>query len=80
MHEKVLSSFQTLGKIHKLLFTEFPTEIETEECAKACELFLQTYPVRFPKHDITRKTFVLGMILPIFIRNEKEEVFKFLVQ
>ena len=33
--EKSLSSFQTLGKIHKLLFTEFPTEIETEECAKA---------------------------------------------
>ena len=29
-------------------------------------------------HDITRKTFVLGMILPIFIRKEKNKVFKFL--
>ena len=76
--EKYLSSFQTLATIHKLLFTQFPTEIETEKCAKACELFLETYPIKFPSHDISRKTFVLGMILPIFIRREKGRVFKFL--
>ena len=73
-----LQCFQLIAKIHFLLFNETPTEEQTEECAKAREEFLKIYPVLFPDSDITRKMFVISMILPIFIRREKAKTFKFI--
>ena len=46
--------------------------------ARDCESFLKNYPIWFPKLGITGKAFVLGMILPIFIRREKRMIFNFL--
>ena len=57
--------------MHKLMFTEHPTDEEIESLAKECEEHLKFYPVWFPKFDISRKTYTLGMILAIFIRREK---------
>ena len=61
-----------------ILFTEHPSEEESEWTARECEFFLKNYPKWFPKMAITRKAFVLGMILPIFIRREKANNFNFL--
>ena len=47
------------------------TDEEIESLANECEDFLRLFPVRFSKFDIWRKTYTLGMILPIFIRREK---------
>ena len=71
-----LESFKVLAKIHNLLFNEYPTREETEECAKQCEYFLENYPLWFPTENITRKCFVLGKIFSIFIRREKSKIFK----
>ena len=65
--------YQTKNK-----FTEHPSEEESEWTARECEFFLKNYPKWFPKMAITRKAFVLGMILPIFIRGEKANIFNFL--
>ena len=54
------------------------TDEEIESLANECEDFLRFLPVRFSKFDIWRKTYTLGMILPIFIRREKGNLFKFL--
>ena len=76
--EAFLKSFKLIAEIHKGLFKEDPTEEETEEVAKKCEYFLENYPIWFPEVDIQRKIYVLDMILPIFIRKEKKNIFKFL--
>ena len=54
------------------------TDEEIESLANECEDFLRFFPVRFSKFDIWRKTYTLGMILPIFIRREKGNLFKYL--
>ena len=76
--ENFLAAFKSLAKIHKLMFTEHPTDEEIESLANECEDFLKFFPARFPKFDISRKTYTLGMILPIFIRRERGSMFKFL--
>ena len=53
------------------MFTENPTDEDIESLASECEDFLRYHPVKFPKLDISRKTYTLGMILPIFIRRDK---------
>ena len=60
-----------------MILTENPTEEKTEATAAKCEYFLENYPLWFPREDITRKMYVIGMILPIFIRGGKN-IFKFL--
>ena len=42
-----------------------------------CSIILKL-PGWFPSQDIQRKAYVLGMILPIFIRREKTMIFNFL--
>ena len=69
--EAFIKSFKPIAEIHKGLFKEDPIEEETEEVAKKYEYFLDNYPIWFPEVDIQRKIYVLGMILPIFIRKEK---------
>ena len=59
-----------------MIFTENPTEEQTEATAAKCEYFLENYPLWFPREDITRKMYVIGMILPIFIRREKKKYFR----
>ena len=51
---------------------------DTATASTACESFLEFYPVDFPDFDITRKMFVLSMILPIFIRKEGKIISKVL--
>ena len=75
---ELLAAFKSLAKIHKLMFTEHPTDEEIESLANECEDFLKFFPARVPKIDISRKTYTLGMILPIFIRRERGSMFKFL--
>ena len=77
-HKNFLHSFKKLAKIHKLIFNANQTDEEIEECASLCENFLEFYTVMFPYYDLTRKMFVLGMILPIFLRKEKQNMYKFL--
>ena len=74
-----LESFKVLAEIHKGLFNEDATEEDSEAVAQKCEYFLENYPIWFPEVDITIKMYVLGMILPIFIRREKGQIFKFLI-
>ena len=77
--EKHLKTLRILAKIHKFNFTEHPTIEQTEEAAQLCEEYLEIFPVLHPDKDLTRKQFVLGMILPIFIRKESlGTVYKFL--
>jgi len=52
------------------MFTEHLSEEETKLLAKECEEFLDNLPEWFPLQDIQRKTYALGMILPIIIRSE----------
>ena len=59
-------------------FIEKPSDKEIEAAAKECEFFLENFPVWFPKHSITHKMFILGMILPIFIRRERQMLYHFL--
>ena len=54
-----------LRLIHKQMFAEHPTDEEIESLDKECEEYLKFSPVRFPKFDISRKTYTLVMILPI---------------
>ena len=67
-----------LRLIHKQMFAEHPTDEEIESLDKECEEYLKCSPVRFPKFDISRKTYTLVLILPLFIRMEKGYMFKFL--
>ena len=76
--QEYLNSFRSLAKIHKLLFIEKPSDEEIEAAAKECEFFLENFPVWFPNHSITHKMFILGMILPIFIRRERQMLYHFL--
>ena len=78
LRQPYLEAFKLISKIHKMLFNEFPTKQETENCAKPCEDFLENSPGWFPDQDITRKCYDLGMILPFFIRREGAKIFKFL--
>ena len=78
LRQPYLESFKLISKIHKMLFNEFPTEKESETCSKACEEFLENSLGWFPDHDISRKCYDLGMILPFFIRREGAKIFKFL--
>ena len=36
LRQPYLEAFKLISKIHKMLFNEFPTKEETENCAKAC--------------------------------------------
>ena len=54
-----------------------PTAEENEQGARDCESFLEEYPVLFPKEPIIRKMFVVSMVMPKFIRDQKM-VHKFL--
>ena len=72
--EKHLKTLRILAKIHKFNFTEHPTIEQTEEAAQLCEEYLEIFPVLHPDKDLTRKQFVLGIILPIFIHTALEAV------
>ena len=78
LKKNYLSAFKSIAKIHKLFFKEDSNDEEIENLAKECEFFLDNIPKWFPLMDITRKMYDLGMILPIFIRREKQMMFKFL--
>ena len=54
LRQPYLEAFKLISKIHKMLFNEFPTKQETENCAKPCEDFLENSPGWFPDQDITR--------------------------
>ena len=69
-----LESFRLVVEIHQGLFKEDPTDEEAEAVALKCEEFLENYPMWFPQMDITRKTYVLGMILPIWCCRLKSRV------
>ena len=78
MQKNYLAAFRSLARIHSLMFTEHPSEEQTELLAKECEDYIDNLPGWFPSQDIQRKAYVLGMILPIFIRREKAMIFNFL--
>ena len=77
VHIKLYYTFEMSYQVFKLV-TEHPSEEETELLAKECENFLESLPGWFPLQAIQRKAYVLGMILPIFIRREKTRIFNFL--
>ena len=70
LKEKFLKLWKNLANIDKYFSISDITLQENENMATECELFLNIFPVEFPKENLTRKMLEMSLVLPILIRHE----------
>ena len=69
---------KNIANIDKYFSISDITLQENKNMATECELFLNIFPVEFPKENLTKKMLEMSLVLPILIRHEPRMLHKML--
>ena len=72
VREKVNKLWENIAEVDSFLKLREPTDEQCEQAAITCEEFCKMYPVYFPTKNLTRKMTEWSLVLPRFIREEKD--------
>ena len=78
LKEKFLKLWTNLANIDRYFSISNITLQENNSMATECELFLNIFPVEFPKENLTRKMLEMSLVLPNLICDEPGTLHKML--